>query len=248
VVDEFGRWQFMGSHHALACDLFAKTLDGRGAIGAHGYRYRGPDAYATDDGAIFSRQGMLDEVARRGTEQGMIVTPRLVNHPEIADLADRSLIAFRVFTCLDAADNPVVTHAMLRVVGKLEADWNTDEEFAAAIDLESGRLSLMCGDANLSPDAWWEKHPVTGVPVLGRRISAWPVLAALAVQAHRAFSGRMIVGWDLAWAPEGPIVLEGNSDPDTHFLQRVHRQMIAHSRLGPLLRHHLSRAEAVLRG
>jgi hypothetical protein len=44
------------------------------------------------------------------------------------------------------------------------------------------------------------------------------------------------------------MVIEGNSDPDTHFLQRVHRQMIGRSRLEPLLRHHLQTAERWLAG
>jgi hypothetical protein len=82
--------------------------------------------------------------------------------------------------------------------------------------------------------------------VTGRVISNWPAIAAVARDAHRAFSGRMIIGWDLALATEGVFVIEGNSDADTHFLQRVHRQMIGHSPLAPLLRHHLSAAEALL--
>ncbi len=56
----------------------------------------------------------------------------------------------------------------------------------------------------------------------------------------------MIVGWDLALTPEGAMVIEGNSDPDTHFLQRVHRRMIGRSPLAPLLRHHLQAAESLL--
>jgi len=73
-------------------------------------------------------------------------------------------------------------------------------------------------------------------------------VAALAIRAHGVFNGRMIIGWDLALSPDGPVVIEGNSDADTHFLQRVHRQMIGRSRMEPLLRHHLQRAERLLAG
>jgi len=45
------------------------------------------------------------------------------------------------------------------------------------------------------------------------------------------FSDRMLVGWDIALTPEGPVVLEGNSYPDVHFLQRVHQQPIGMSPL-----------------
>ena len=89
---------------------------------------------------------------------------------------------------------------------------------------------------------------MTGAAVTGRVIENWPAVAALAVRAHQVFNGRMIIGWDLALAPDGPVVIEGNSDADTHFLQRVHRQMIGRSRMEPLLRHHLLAAERLLAG
>jgi len=100
----------------------------------------------------------------------------------------------------------------------------------------------------MAPDAWWERHPKTGAPIAGRIIQNWPAVAELAARAHRVFNGRMIIGWDLALTPDGPMVIEGNSDPDTHFLQRVHRQMIGRSRMEPLLRHHLQTAERLLAG
>ncbi len=43
----------------------------------------------------------------------------------------------------------------------------------------------------------------------------------------------MIIGWDIA------VLIEGNAYPDTHFLQRVHRQLIGESPMAPLLQHHL---------
>jgi hypothetical protein len=135
---------------------------------------------------------------------------------------------------------------MLRSLSKLEPRWNTEEEFAAAVELATGRLQPMCGDADLAPDAWWDRHPKTGALVTGRVIAGWPDLAGLAVRAHRAFSGRVVIGWDLALTPEGPVIIEANSDPDTHFLQRVHRRMIGRSPMAPLLRHHLAAAERLL--
>jgi hypothetical protein len=179
----------------------------------------------------------------------MLVTRRLTNHPEIADLVDESLITFRVFTCLDAEGRPVVTHGMLRTLSKLEPRWNTHEEYAASLDVGTGELRQMCGDADMAPDSWWDRHPKSGVPVKGRVIANWPAVAALAVAAHGVFSGRVLTGWDLALTPDGPYVIEGNSDADTHFLQRVHRQMIGRSAMAPLLRHHLLTAERTfLRG
>ena len=246
AVARNGSWETQPTATALDGDLFTKAVRGRGAAAAQAYRRIDDGCYLTGDGTVLTRTELLATVAEASRQRPLMLTRRMENHPEIADLAAQSLIAFRVFTCLDAAGMPVVTHGMLRTLSKLEPRWNTEEEFAAAIDLGTGRLQPMCGDANLAPDAWWDRHPKTGAPVTGRVIAHWPEIADLAVRAHRAFSGRVVIGWDLALTPTGPVVIEGNSDPDTHFLQRVHRQMIGRSSMAPLLRHHLAAAARLL--
>ncbi|HVZ02672.1 MAG TPA: sugar-transfer associated ATP-grasp domain-containing protein [Dongiaceae bacterium] len=245
-----GDWRFAPGRDAAALDgdLFVKGVRGKGAAGAAAYAFGADGLYRTRNGEALDRGALRARLATESAKRALLVTRRLRNHPEIADLALESLLTFRVFTCLDAAGRPVVTHAMLRSVSKLEPSWGTEEEFAAAIDVDTGRLGRMCGDANMAPDAWWDRHPKTGALVAGRVIENWPAVAALAVQAHEVFNGRPIIGWDLALAPEGPVVIEGNSDADTHFLQRVHRQTIGRSRMEPLLRRHLQAVEQVLAG
>ena len=49
----------------------------------------------------------------------------------------------------------------------------------------------------------------------------------------------MVVGWDIAVTPDGPVVLEGNSNFDVMFLQRVHRVPASETRFGELLSYHL---------
>jgi hypothetical protein len=242
-----GNWATPPLPAALEGDLFVKPVQGRGARGVGAFHAIGDQRYQSADGKVVGAADLLDHVAAQSRSGALLLTRRLTNHPEIADLAVESLITFRVFTCMDADGTPVVTHGMLRVLCKLEPDWHTDEEFAAAIDLETGRMGQMCSDANYAPDAWWDRHPKTGALVKDRVIAHWPELAALAVRAHRTFSGRMIIGWDLALTPDGAMLIEGNSDPDTHFLQRVHRRMIGRSPLAPLVRHHLQAAESLLR-
>jgi hypothetical protein len=138
---------------------------------------------------------------------------------------------------------PEVTHAMLRVLVKIEPGWDAgpDTEFGAAIDLDTGQLGQMTGDKPDSCLAWYDVHPVTGARVLGRRIEAWPELRPLALKAHAVFRSRIVIGWDIAHTSDGPLMIEGNSNMDVSFIQRAYRDPIGCSRLGELLHHHLSR-------
>jgi hypothetical protein len=227
-------------------DLFMKLTTGKGTLGARPLRWLGEGKYAGRDGTVFERAKLFEDFAESSKLKALIVNPWLRNHPEIADLATDSLLTFRLFTCLDAAGVPHVTHGFMRIMSKLEPTWHTIEEYGSKIDLDAGRMNRTCADRDLAPDAWWDIHPKTGAQITGRIISGWPAIAALAVAAHREFRYWAVIGWDLAWTPDGPVLIEGNSDPDPHYLQRVHRQMFGTSPIAPLLRHHLEVAEKTL--
>ena len=230
-------------------DLFAKLMRGRGTMKTGQFHRLAPFAYVDRQDRLLSlddiveqvRQQSLTVVGRKTTP--VIVQPRLYNHADLADLAKDSLIVIRAVTCLDRDGVPQMTHAMLRILAKIEPDWDTrpDWEYGAAIDLETGRLGWLTGDKPDTCLAWYDTHPVTGAPVLGRCIEQWPALRDLALRAHRVFANRIVIGWDLALTTQGPMVIEGNSNMDVSFIQRAYRDPIGRSRLGELLGYHLSR-------
>ncbi len=186
VIGRAGRLEWRSNRHALASkDLFLKPEEGRGARGALWFRNVGPARYRSSSGAVVSL-GRHPGSRRPALEaRGPDSAGALNNHPSIADLARDSLLVFRIFTCMDAFGEPVVTHAMLRVLSKLEPGWHGTEEFAAPVDLDTGRLGLMCGDQHYGPTDWYPIHPVTGAPVDGRVIAHWEDLQELALSGHR---------------------------------------------------------------
>lgn len=110
---------------------------------------------------------------------------------------------------------------------------------SAPIDLATGTLGELASDRLTRCVVRWRQHPVTGSVVAGRTLSGWPAIRALAEAAHGAFAHRTLVGWDVAWTPVGPMLLEGNNSLDVMFPQRVYRQGFGRGPLGPLLQHHL---------
>jgi hypothetical protein len=240
-----------GSRADLDRDLFVKPRRGMGAHGTASYWRTGPFEYRNDEG----RRLTLDEItaelqrrSRRSNRDRLMVMPLLHNHPALADLAEVTLITFRLITCLDEEMRPVLTNAYLRSMTKLEPNWDTGwiEEYGAPIDLETGTLGRLTGDKAPALSEWFDRHPVTGAQVTGRIVPCWPELAALALKAHHLVPERPIIGWDTAITPDGPSLLEGNSFLDPVFPERVFRQPIGHMRLGQLLDFHLDRLEAKL--
>lgn len=242
------RWFEAASEPVLDRDLFIKPRQSRGARNALWLRRTAPLRWRTQGGALWSPDELTEYLRRESLCRDLLLQPALANHGSIADFARDALIAVRVITCMTPAGEPVITHAMLRALAKLEPTWPSKHEYAARIALASGELGAMCSDKDLAPGRWSDAHPATGAPVRGRVLPAWPEARALALRAHQVFSDRMLVGWDIALTATGPTILEGNSYPDVHYLQRVHQQPIGLSALGPLLLQALDAARVHDRG
>lgn len=226
----------------LARDLFSKPQRGMGAKDTLAFSHLGNGRYRDADHAVMDLDGVFAAVGRAAPAgKAMLVQPWLRNHPEIADFAKDSLLAIRVVTCINEQGEPEVTLAMLRLLSKLEPDWHhlPDEEYATAIDIRSGVMGEFLGDNFKTCPVHLTHHPITGNAIAGRVLRNWPALRNAALQAHRTFMHRMVIGWDIALTPEGPVVLEGNSNFDVMFLQRVHQKPIGLTRLGELLNHQM---------
>jgi hypothetical protein len=247
MLIEDGRviWQ-TGNLLDLDQDLFAKPRTSRGARGVRLYRRISAFRYEDESGRRLTLGEIASDLIRRFGPRNLMVLPRLRNHPDLATLAGESLITIRAVTCLDERQQPELVLAYLRVLAKLEPDWPVKKpisEYAAAIDLKHGTLSAMTGDQPECLSQWHDRHPVTGVAITGRTVPCWDAVAALAERAHRVTRDRVLVGWDIAITPAGPLLLEGNSYPDVHYPQRIHRRPYGEMRVGALLRHHMGRLE-----
>ena len=232
-------WNCMPS--AMETDLFCKRQRGMGATGTRAFRYKAPNHYVGEDGEEHDLEGVLRILKQAAANTPMLVQPWLRNHPSIADLALDSLITIRVVTCGNERGEPEVTLAMLRLLAKLEPKWKSlpDEEYAAPINIVSGEMGLFTGDNFRTSHLRYETHPITGAQINGRVLPEWQAIMNLSIAAHKAFPHRLLIGWDIALTENGPVVLEGNSNLDVMFLQRVHDAPAGRSRLGELMNFHL---------
>jgi len=229
-------------------DLFCKPQKGLGAKGTAVFRAAGPDQFIDEAGEVIPLSGV--EKTLRGMGTTMLVQKRLSNHPAIADMARDSLLTVRVISCRNERDEPEVCLAMLRLLAVLERDRSDlpDGEYAAPIQLDTGVLGMLAGDEMKSSPLRSAVHPATGRVIAGRVLPDWDAVKDLALKLHGALPHRVVVGWDIAVTPDGPVVLEGNSNFDVMFLQRVHRVPASDTRFGELLSYHLEALARQRRG
>lgn len=227
---------------SLRFDLFCKRKKGKGAIGAEAFRYMSPGQFRDSSGNSYSWQELVAHLRKYSEDRPILVQRWLENHEGIRNLAQDSLITFRVITCFNEHNQIEVTDAMLRNLVVLEPRWKNatvDGEYAAPIELSTGKLGQLTGDNMRSCCARYKNHPGTNAKVQDRVIEHWPAIATLAQRCHAAFSHRLMIGWDIALTPQGPVMLEGNTKFDVMFLQRVQNRPAGETRFGELLEFHL---------
>ena len=222
------------------CDLFVKPGGGRGGRGAERWDLVRPGIFSGPDVEKLGANELLGRLKERAKHRPLLVQRRINANPEVADLTAGALPTVRVTTCLNEQGEPEVVGAVFRMaIGSNRTVDNLHAGgIAAGVDLEKGMLSAA---SNLGMDArlgWLDRHPDTGAEIFGRALPQWEETKALAIQAHRAFDDRVIVGWDIGVTEQGPLVVEGNSSPDLDIVQRFDQPACA-TRLGSLLGWHL---------
>ena len=186
---------------------------------------------------------LLDTLEAAGTPRhDWLVQVRIATHPALADLALNALPTARITTIV-GPDGPEVVSSVVRlpvdpaaVVDNMKAGG-----ILSPVDLDNGALGVACkgyGGGDI------DRHPVTGVAIPGRKLPDWAAAKALVTGAHaRTFAEYSIIGWDVGFAPYGPVLIEGNGKPGVLMPQRAGRRGLGGQRYGELLAWHLARLD-----
>ena len=93
---------------------------------------------------------------------------------------------------------------------------------------ETGRLGKGYRYRLLCPG--FDVHPDTDASITDRTLLDWAKTTASARQGHRVFAGMVFLGWDIAFTPRGPVILEGNSGWDVVMVQMPQRTPLGQTR------------------
>ena len=133
----------------------------------------------------------------------------VIQHPDMARLCPTSVNTCRIATLLGDKQEGIV-YAFLRIGNGKVMDNVDCGGMAARIDLASGTLLTVGADKQGNT---FEKHPMTGTPIVGFKIPYWEEAKAMCMEAARRFPRMRFVAWDVAITPDGPTFIEGNSFP-----------------------------------
>ncbi len=170
----------------------------------------GPEA-ATDDLDLDQLTRFLesDRLA-----DDLVIQPAISNHPSLAKLAPLGLGVIRLLTaCAGGRIVPIAASYCMPWAHHIVSQYG----IFAPVSLASGRLEV-AADFGLVGRRF-ERHPTTQAVIPGTIIPNWKECLQLGLQAHELFQGTALIGWDIAPAADGPILIEGNLTFNPHMLQ-----------------------------
>ena len=153
-----------------------------------------------------SDPGLFASLRARGDA---ILEEIVVQHPAMASLCPTSVNTVRVATLLgDRAEG--IVYAFVRIGNGKVMDNVDCGGMAARVDLDTGMLKTVAADKQGNV---FEKHPMTGTPIVGFQIPYWEEVKAMCLEAMRKVPQVRFVAWDVAVTPSCPLFIEGNSFP-----------------------------------
>lgn len=93
--------------------------------------------------------------------------------------------------------------------GKIVDNFNAGG-MVAPINIKTGTIEYVA--VNKKKESY-EKHPITGTPIIGFQISNWKEVKELVLKAASVIPEVGLVGWDVAISNKGPLLIEGNEFP-----------------------------------
>ena len=156
----------------------------------------------------------LNEIFQEVISSDFIFQQKVRQHPELNRLNPSSLNTMRIDTFIDREGNIEIISGFLKMsTNGLAVDNNTSGGCGVGIDMNTGKL-LKNGYSKLriSGVGILTEHPLTGVRFDGFAVPMLVEAKELVLRAAELMPGLRIVGWDVGFAEDGPVLIEGNSD------------------------------------
>jgi len=167
---------------------------------------RGIDFYDIEAGEAAEAVDLYERLCTKGQ---YVVEQVLEQHPVVSRLHPPSVNTLRLVTIVKDGV-PELMFSCIRIGNGARVDNVNSGGMAALLDVQAG---IICSPAADKTGASHHRHPVSDVELVGYHIPFCAEAVALVKGAALRVPGIRYVGWDVAIAPDRPVLIEGNQFP-----------------------------------
>lgn len=173
------------------------------------------------------------------TNNQCLVEDIAVQHEAISKLHADSINTIRIVTIRNKYGVVSIVCSIIRMgTGHNVVDNFHNGGIYAPIDIKTGKI---CGTAIGKAVDRYDKHPTSGVKLVGYQIPNWDKIIETVIKAHNLIPELGYIGWDVYVTKDGAGFIEGNEYPG-HVLYKELRQEDGTSIL-PVLKEAMERKE-----
>jgi hypothetical protein len=224
-------------------DLWVKPRIGLASEGAEHFRWQS-GVFESDRGFRLRREDFCDYLATRARTESrtFLVQPALSNHPKLRTGANAYLATARLVTGLstDGTVTPIFGH--IYIFHHFAGTNQLLDRQVALIDVASGRLTWW--PREIAGKKRWNRldnNRSDGV----RLLPDWHTVLRYTKVAHQACPSFVFVGWDAAFAEDGPVLLEGNANWSAGDYQRLSDEPLGCTKFADILATRLRDSEGL---
>lgn len=163
----------------------------------------------------------LDEYYQYICENHLFLEDLVKQHDDLNKLCSASVNTIRIMTFNDHG-TPHILWAGLRIGNGINSVDNFHAGgMASVIDLNSGKLINPAIDKDLNE---YEYHPKTKTKIVGFKVPYFKEVKEMVKKAALESDKILVVGWDVAITPDGPLIIEGNRRPGFDVVQVASRR------------------------
>lgn len=161
---------------------------------------------------IKDKQNFYDELVTKH----LFLEELVHQHESLNKLCETSVNTIRIMTFNDHG-SPIILWAGLRIGNGINPVDNFHAGgMGAEINLSTGKLIGPALDKDLNQ---FDYHPKSNVKIDGFEIPFWEEVKEMVKKASLESDKILVVGWDVAVTPEGPLIIEGNRRPGFDLVQ-----------------------------
>lgn len=163
----------------------------------------------------------LNEYYKYICDNHLFLEDLVIQHEDLNKLCATSVNTIRIMTFNDHG-KPRILWAGLRIGNGVNSVDNFHAGgMASPIDLEKGTLINKAVDKDLNE---YEYHPKTNTKIVGFKVPYFKEVKELVLKASLESDKILVVGWDVAVTPTGPVIIEGNRRPGFDVVQVADRR------------------------
>ena len=190
-----------------------------GTIGIAGYDQTGKLLSLTN-GRTIKLSRFFDQISENYRDMGYVFQEMIQMHPKLRKYTGSAVGTFRVVT-IRKPDGIDLLYSTWKIPSKNSmADnfWRYDN-LIAQIDEQTGEV-LRCQKGTGTKAEEVSTLPGTDLPIVGITMPMWTEVRNLALNVASVFPDNRILGFDIGLSGKGPVMIEGNTNPD-HGLYQI---------------------------